>query len=179
MIVKKDSWHYKIYDFSYGNYIISNKTNLCQYVNRICFVGIPKAIGIFVGLLFLVPFMVIISTIVHFIKFLFGYRPDMKHWHDWVEIQKESIKYKSLNIKGFSIYPYHILIMGFIIWLQYLAYYHFKLILIIEGFILGMLGLIVAIWWFLTSEKTNLLRQYIAAKKQGICPIVEFKDDRE
>jgi ABC-type methionine transport system permease subunit len=123
MIINTDSWHYKLYRFSY---IVWNNeqdvprynTNLCQYVRHTV-----------ISLFFATLFWGFVGTMVGIMLFLIG--------------------------RGIWFNP--------------------MLALKVFGWIVLGIAALVGVFWYMLSDTSEIVGEYIHAKTQGICPLIEFK----
>jgi hypothetical protein len=123
MIINKNSWHYKVYDWTY-RYGTPEHTSLCQYMRRLTFVP-----------LCLVLLLVAETLLVqHFGKHVLAIE-----WH-FLLIAICLLLGGAVGVGSF---------VGFLVLVEYIA----------------------------ESNNTQLFSQWVRAKKQGICPLVEFADD--
>lgn len=130
MIINKNSWHYRLWSWTYTNSLEDkyppSKTNLCSYVQRI--VGIP--------LFYLLLFSFIITIVLGIL-----------------------VGIGIVEYEAWSIHPYRSLVG------------HLVIALLI-GIVIG------SVFWRETSNPTLVvMREYVSAKKQGICPLIEFNEN--
>jgi hypothetical protein len=94
--------------------------------------------------------------------------------------------YRTLTIFGWRIYPYHVCVPAllYLIVTNGVQAYHtnpnFAHSVIVAGWVLGIIVAIVAlislIVGFSKSETGKVFRAYLRAKKQRVCPMIEFVD---
>lgn len=181
MQINKNSWHYKVYGWTYEHsFCIPERTNLCQYVQRI----VLGSVGICLRFAFLsvanIVALIFYVILMPFALF-FGYLPTLfsqKHGEIFTP-------YSGLKIWGAEFYPYHLLPAGGIVLAEMiLAHdYGLKYIVISQASIVAaIITLLVGLYYyddFKKIEAVSLAKKYFSAKKQGICPLVEFTEGKK
>lgn len=181
MVINRNSWHYKVYDFTYlfSRKATPRQTNLCQYVRR--FLLLPW-IGILATVM--AAFMVIIITCAFTFGPIFGYVP--KTFNPLTFFEHDMHKYQGVKFgksyNAFQLYPWHI-ILGLMFIAGHVAIYYECGIhpLVTEGeWVVGIVAAIAAfigVMVYLDSSTGKVINGYLAAKKQKVCPVVEFKNE--
>ena len=170
MQINTKSWHYKVYK---STYILTEDTplssNLCQYMRRLA--STP-----FFYLLFAVIFC--IYTVCGIVGLTIGYCPNYN-----LEKIKAFEQYKLPTFRGHTVYPIVIIAPLLLLWLNMSMafggnhYFFFE----VEGFSAGLLslfGLVGAYAWYDNKNyyEPNVFSQWLDAKKQKVCPLVQFID---
>lgn len=181
MIINKKSWHYQVYAFSYWG-STPLRTNLCQYMRRLIFVA--PVMGIISAFMF-VCFVVVI-TLGLVVMPIFGWLPT--NWLVPWEILDGDGRYKYQGLKlgksyrAFQVYPWHVILLalvGALEWWCYRCYGTHSLVL--QGMTVGAIAAVLAVVFglitYLSSDTGEVVNQYISAKKQRVCPIVEFESE--
>ena len=176
MKIDKNSWHYKAYAFTYDQrYFVPEHTNLCQYFQRLLVV-LPLQLLKFAFLFgcagLLIVFYYLVMTP---LAFPFGYKPT----YVFGSSSEIMVPYRGLKLWGVELYPWHflVLVLGGVLEWTWIHEQGLKHILIVQGISLGVLALIALIIGFLLSDTWEVIWKYLSAKKQGICPLVEFTKD--
>lgn len=171
MNINKNSWHYAIYRATYIVWNMSppESTNLCQYVNR-TFLLLPF---LFVGALFMWLSFGMVSLAV----LLFGRYPTSYMFAGdriWT-----FEPYKGLQVGKLSIYPWMVIlpiaiVYGNIMSLTHLYWgsHHFMN----AGSWSFLLGEAMAIVMALFVFSSSLGGEWVKAKKQKVCPLINFTD---
>ncbi len=180
MVINRNSWHYHVYDFSYtfsSRLLTPTQTNLCQYVRRIAFVA--PFVGIGIAGMFCVLAIVTACTLLA--APIFGYVPIQ--WSKPWDIFEGMRKYEGLKVgksyNAFQLYPWHVLLTVIIVGIHVLMYHAWGgHPLIVEGKVIGVIALIIAaifgLFYYFDSSTGKVVNAYLAAKKQKVCPVVEF-----
>ena len=188
MIVDTNSWHCKLWRATYwykkpdGDAPRHPKTtNLCDYVQRLVF-GPPWAF-------LLLPILMIISLIFGIVQFvllttlvvIFENRQPKRFpssIFDRSPFNNDNlVPCKGVKLGSFVCYPRHFMLPVAIIASPLLSYYLLGgFVTAVVGSTLGVLLLGFGVIAFLCSETGNLIGAYLAAKKQRVCPVVEFAD---
>lgn len=171
MIIDKNSWHYQVYSFSYWNeWNKPKQTNLCQYVRRIVFMG-P-----IMGATALALACLMALTLVVMLVFgpILGYAPP--NWKKPWTCFDGMVKYKSV------IYPWHVILVVALIALEWWVYVDCGIHpLVVQGEILGiiavLIGMIFGLFVYCDSDTGKIINAYVSAKKQKVCPVVEFNEE--
>jgi len=160
LTISKKSWHYKLYDLSYSIWSLYPKDygNLCQYVRRLLF--LPLA-------------LVVVSIIIGFVSIFiipFGHYP-----YNFSLSESFDITYRRYD-ENSKVKAWYITVPLIIIGMFYLFYRVGALgsILTGMGFIVGLIVLVVL---FLFVKEETIVGEWVKAKKQGICPLIDFKDE--
>jgi hypothetical protein len=173
MKINKTSWHYRLYSWTYSiwdtEWCKPATTNLCQYVQRLFWMPIVSVLlwGV-MGTFFvcvLIPFMLLI-----------GQRPTS--WKKNTKIDL-FVPYQGLRVsKKVELLPWHIIVPSAVIVLEYMWFHHanWKYPVLIQGCILAVLGIIVGIFLCTQSETYWIVSAWYGAKRQKVCPLVEFTD---
>ena|SRR5271165_439740 len=128
MILHKNSWHYKLYEFTFSSHIeVPTTTNLCSYCQRIFWHGLL--------------WFFLASTII----FIVGY----------------GYLYSALYLHTIKTIIYTLVVIGIF----------FSIVLL-------------ACWREIFHKKYNdrppsLFKQWLTAKKQRICPLIEFANKED
>jgi hypothetical protein len=182
VIINRKAWHYKVYEFTYRHDLPPRQTNLCQYVRRVVLMG--PLMG--VAAAFLLAMMSILVVFHYLLPPFFGWRP--RQWSKPFSVFDTNgmVKYQGLKLgssyNAFQLYPWHIILATLVVG-AHAAIYHFEggHPLLVEGEILGiilfLLALVVGSVVYSESDTGRLISQYLAAKKQKVCPVVEFKNE--
>lgn len=186
MVVNKNSWHYKVYDFSYALSLKNqprDRTNLCQYMRRLLFVA--PIIGFLCAFMFC--FAAVMVLCFYLFGPIFGWVP--KQWlKPWIVFDDKAVyKYEGLRIgrsyNAFQLYPWHVILAVLVVGLEWVVYHVWGFHpLAVQGEIVGavalFVGLIFAVVEFSYSDTgtVGLVKEYVSAKKQKVCPVVEFTD---
>ena len=127
MIVNTNSWHYKVWQFSFQMFVFGaypTKTNLCSYAQRIVFLAPLTALT----MLFVLGILGILGPLVGAVRLLqiivmlpFGYRPTGLDFQDYTKFTKSKTPTTQ------------------------------------------------------EEPKPSLLKEWIKAKKQKVCPLIEFE----
>jgi|HubBroStandDraft_5_1064220.scaffolds.fasta_scaffold12600_2 hypothetical protein len=177
MNINVDSWHYAWYRWTYTCWKKQppQRTNLCQYVQRIFWTTLLHIpMGIVAALLLLLYYVVLTPF-----ALIIGYRPywflSPKFDPNWGVFES----YQGLRIPktDFRILPWQPILLGIIVLSERaLWHYHFTGALIGHSIVLSLIVLVVGLIWSVESdnEAAKLLREYVSAKKNRFCPTVEF-----
>ena len=183
MIINRKAWHHQVYNFTYWYDLPPRQTNLCQYVRRVVLMGpIMGATAIL-----LISMLAVGVSFMYLFGPIFGWRP--KSWiKPWTILDTDGmVKYPGVKLgssyNAFQLYPWHIILAALIVGVHWLLY-HFVggHVLLTEGKVLGFFILLVALivgffFYYGTSDTGKIISQYLAAKKQRVCPVVEFKGE--
>jgi hypothetical protein len=178
MIIDRNSWHYKLYSLTYlwvGGVPtrLMQKTNLCQYMRRIM-LGVP-----WWG--FLMGAIIILATL---FGPIFGYVPRTINPMKFFE--NDMRKYQGLRLgrsyNTFQVYPWHVILAVLFIGSEALIYHYCgaRPMIVqasIVGGILALIGIVFGTMMYLDSSTGKIIKEYISAKKQKVCPIVEFQNE--
>jgi hypothetical protein len=181
MIINSNSFHYKWYVWTYrvwdkDIFAVPRHTNLCQYVQRIFWHTLLVGVLLFplFGLVSLTYYLLVAP-----VMFVFGYTPinlfSVSSRGEYIPFNK----YRGLRLWGMSWYPIHGLLTIVLAFLQHWAWHHmFIPMLIGHTTLLGLAGAIICYCLFSRSqsEGVKLVRAWVSARKQDICPLVEFKN---
>ncbi len=182
MVINKKSWHYHVYDFSYtfASRDTPRQTNLCQYVRRMMFVA--PFVGIGIACMFCV--LVVVSACGVLGGPIFGYVP--KQWSKPWDIFDGMHKYQGLKVgksyNAFQLYPWHVLLAAIIVGIHVLMYHAWGgHPLVVEGEVVGAIVLAIAamfgLFYYFDSSTGKVVNAYLTAKKQKVCPVVEFVNE--
>lgn len=174
MEISKKSWMYRVaYCDEAGK---PEKTNLCNFFWRTVFnlfvyyFMFPFAF-ILISPLFLVLFLVFLV-----VEFLVGYRPTLERGlTKWT--LDEMVAYKLPTVQGRRILPIYLVLVFGVGWVigKFVLYYPiYSAIILLICVFLGLIGLVV--YKLSKSEFVGLVKEYVLAKKQKICPIIHFTD---
>ena len=170
MVIKKNSWHYKVWSFSHklweDSRFAPTSVSLCSYVRQIVLSPFNLllwllAVGIF-GAGFGV--VLILQTIM---GLLTGSLPD-----DWKRFDQRS--YNGLKIGRLELFPIHFILVAALIWA-------FKMLTSVNVFwiggpIIGVAALMIVVASLWNSDTMTLIKSWFSAKKQGVCPLITFQD---
>jgi hypothetical protein len=169
MHINVDTWHYKVFAWSQKQIhsYVPTHTNLCTYMRHVFLwpwliglVWIVAVAGIGIGV---IPFMLLI-----------GRRPTFNDVHG----EMGFVRYKTISIRSFNIYPWHVLLPAFVVWMNYMAFTSHQhdvkgvIIGIEAGFAIVLLVFGIAFWK--QTSSAALVRSWFDAKTAGVCPLVEF-----
>ncbi len=186
MRIRKDTWHYRVWRFTHyfwdeiGEYnTLPEQTNLCRYVNRTILMPIPICVGF--GLL--MALCVVIIVIGNVLTVLSGtgiflvaekHRP-MKYFPPM------RFGARQIPIPAVVLPSYGLLVIAAIVYI-----YPWTTLMYV-GYGAGGLGALALLYvvgativdGFRRAGRQDgwqLFRQYLKAKKQGICPLVTFDE---
>ena len=188
MIVDKSSWHCKLWRATYwykkpdGDAPRHPKTtNLCDYAQRLVF-GPPWAF-LLRPILMVIPLILGVVGFVTFTAVLVvmanrqPQRFSFSIFESKIFEDENLVPCKGVKLGRFMCNPRHFMLPVAIIATPLLSYYWLgglvTAVLVITS---GILLLIFGGTFFFHSETGNLIRAYLAAKKQRVCPVVEFAD---
>lgn len=177
MIIDINSWHYKVYSFTYSfSGQPPEHTNLCQYVRRL---PLAPLVAIVIVIIYVIMSVIIISGLIF--GPIVGYLP--RTWNPFKFFEHDMIQYQGLKLgksnNAFQVYPWHV-ILGLLITVIHIGIYQSAGIhpLIIEGKVIFgaavIIGLLISIVAYIDSDTLKLINQYLTARKQKFCPTVEF-----
>jgi hypothetical protein len=189
MIINTSSWHYKIYNYTYGLGEPPKQTNLCQYVRRLALA--PFILTVF-GLISI--FVATLVVCIFIMAPLVGYLPTSLNPIKIYDYETPLEKYQGLPVgKGywsFQLYPWHVILVGLFIAGNVAMVHHFGWhSVVIEcqvfGYLIGLPALVFGIvWWYVHHddfefETGRLISAYLSAKKQKVCPVVKFQSSKQ
>lgn len=182
MKIKTDTLHYKLYSSSYSiwNGDPPEQTNLCQYVRRLAFAPLNLLLAAF-----LLTFSYLLVALRSVVVYPFGYST---HWKSMTLNLREPAR---LRIRGFSFYPGYVLFPIAFIAINCFIYTNFPawsaknismkqsvaIIAMSLEIVAGVAGLIAVAIIFFTSDTYDLITEYLDAKTDGVCPLVEFEEE--
>lgn len=176
MNINKKSWHYKLYSWTYDAWDRSytpERSNLCQYFQRIVWMGFFT----FLWSAILSIGYVLVATPV---LLLFGLRP-VNVWEDHIiSTQQLCEKYQGLKIGSFRLYPWQVLLPSVFLFLEWLWFHyasHWYYPLGVQLSIIEIFAFSIFFYEVSDNETVVIARNFLSAKKQGICPLVEFNDE--
>jgi len=176
MKINKKSWHYKLYNWSYsvldeGRYM-PETTNLCQYMRQL-------TIGVFFSTIYALLIKGLVFGCVTVCALLFGYTTSKPFGYH--SSPPKFAKYNGLHIFGQELYPIHAIgftVLGLCQW-WLVSHSGWKLPVGIES---ALFIVVIAAYVFAHSNKISdsgaLFSEWVRAKKQGICPLIEFEDEK-
>ena len=173
MQINKDTWHYRAYHWTYkiqnSEWKMSDHSNLCSYVQRI---------------FWMVPFtalFVVITSLMYMMAspfvFLFGARPT----NIWAENNERAwAPYPGLKVWGeVRVHPWVVAVPAALIYLEwawwhycnwkYPFFTHLTVLLVIIGLVLY--------GTYDSSDARPIINAWFHAKKQGVCPVVDFVEE--
>lgn len=179
--IRKGTWHYHVWRFTYyfsniklGGDNAPEQTNLCRYVSRMILMPIPISISF--GLL--VAFCIICVVVGNALTILSG------TGLCFIGSEEEGMKYfppvafgaRQIPMPAVVLSSYGLLLVAVI------AYFHPWTTLTYAGYGAGGLGALalfyvigaVIVDGFRHADGWLLFKQYLKAKKQGVCPFVTF-----
>ena len=177
MIIRTNTWHYRLYRWNYWDREnIPERTNLCQYVRRLSLTPLTALVSTALECLGLVG--LICYTIANYgFGFLFGYVPN-----GWNPTTADMVKYPGMPLGRFQLYPWHVILTGLIVALHVWMYsfpdgrpYLLSEAKVV-GIFLAVIALVVGLIFLFCSDTSTVVKQYLTAKKQKVCPIVEFEE---
>ncbi|MDE1833815.1 MAG: hypothetical protein KGH64_00595 [Candidatus Micrarchaeota archaeon] len=169
MIVNKNSWHYKVYKFSYlGVDYPSESTNLCQYVRRITIVVPVIGAAVLTAVL-----IVVLSNPIFFIAGRYLKMP----WQGASSMER----YQGLRLGTFELYPWHILLPTLIVIGEFFLVRRLGWVYPVAvpvAFASVMLCALGVAYFFKqrSSTKPSLLGAWLKAKKERVCPLINFEE---
>lgn len=189
MNINKNSWHYKLYKWTFFGFFgsnLPNTTTLCAYMSRILGLTALRALlTIFVVVCVWGINVVLLGLITPFL-FLMGKLPNFKIGYLSIDQGLEhSYTFPLPKIKSYNIYPGYILSLVLFVVLNVLSIINITNITthsVLISFTLSIdfLVLMVVFISFKALSKisfvNNIFYQWIKAKKEKVCPIIEFKD---
>jgi hypothetical protein len=195
MKIDKNSWHYKVWEDSFENpYRVPRSTSLCPYFWRV--VGALAWVPARLVLLFL--FWSIAWPVITVVLFSIGFRPIT----DFSKGCDENSKWKPLRVWKIQFYPAHVMFVAGSAYFWHgllssiVAHGGFKSefeFFMALGFVLlltGLLGSLVFAASYIdpthklvpltsTPEAEPLVISFLRAKKENICPLLEFVSSDE
>ena len=174
MIVNTNSLHYKVYKalHAHTDGKVPEKTNLCAYVRFLVlmplfllFIYLPIRICYqVIKVVCFVPLTVILA--------FFGIRPTR------YRCDPDSFTgYPGLKIGPLELHPWSIVLLLAVIASPWFAYrLSGTTASIITVSVLVGIAALIGIFLFFSTETGELAYAYLAAKKQRVCPVVEFAD---
>lgn len=176
MIIDKNSWHYKLYShyflFPFGNYVPGD-TNLCAYMRTI-FLWLPlkwllmivMAPPVIIAVTFMWGFVTAGEIIC---KFPFGYKPSKINYLGYTEM----VQYNTFKINGYNIYPWVPMLILAVLFVPTLISHASGWMITLP--IVAAVALIWALTFLYDRPSLSVIRDWVSAKKQGVCPLIEFK----
>lgn len=178
MHINKNSWHYKVYNFTYNVYDRPSRTNLCSYLKRVILVAplhllmyIIVSLGI-VGMLLIV----LIPAL------LVGFRPTGVPFISNSKYEDSYTQYRGWQPKWapFELYPWHLILLGLIVTIIWSVIHFAGWIYFIIPVSLMLFTAAIVMAYILIydseSESVRLWKANMAAKKSKICPVVTFDE---
>ncbi len=156
MLVKKETWHYKLWAFScmLTKSYVDSQANLCAYFWRLVF-----------SIIFLFPSYYVFNVV----RWSLGYR---KEYNDFKEKEIWKLKHKNNRVV--------ILLLALMFWgflPIFLSRLFLKIWIGITGvicFSLALVGIVYVCVRVRESDFWQLVRDYIEAIKGRMCPIILF-----
>jgi hypothetical protein len=181
MNISKNSWHYKVYAWSCKEWegYIPTQTNLCSYWQTVVF-GAPL-IALFNKVPLGIVFYGVVGGIFIPACWLVGFKPNDIFNDHGDQSRPTFVRYNSpVSIRGFRLYPWHAVVLGVILFCNWLIVTHqgWKYDLILEGSLLGLAVVIIGSIFYFTSDTWKLTKEVFAAKKIGVCPVVNFIEEK-
>jgi len=177
MMIDKNSWHYKVWEWSYTNPICDHyppsQTNLCSYMRRILLLTPLNALLVAIGSILYT--LVVFIPVVTF-RWCIGYKTTS------LDITQDTQEYNGLRVANkVEIYPWHVLVPAAFIGIQAWAFSKFNPghVGIFDAVLAGIAAVVVLTFFMLKSDKTEVFRDWFWARKQKICPTIEFGDHNE
>lgn len=173
MVINKNSWHYKVFAWTYRVWgsswkIRNDKSDLCTYVQRLIWMPIPSALWwVLRSLLYIasIPF-----------AFVFGGRP----YNIWkgVDVDGPWRRYPAFKVWGeVQVYPWVIVVPLAFLFGEWEWFKHNALCAaLVQGGLLSFFAAVFTIAWFEESGK-SAIKEWVAAKKAGYCPTIVFQDN--
>lgn len=169
MKINKNSWHYKVYAWTY-EWGPPSHTNLCSYVQRMFWRSLWKVL--YGTVVYLLYFLVMTP-----VAFLFGNRPSLFDKESSHYDQKLFKKYRGWYAYGFELYPGYILLPIALLYGEYQWWKHGLFTATVVHIMLALIVLGLFVLVILPDTDTGkLIIAWLSAKKQGVCPLVEFQD---
>lgn len=173
MVINKNTTHYKLYVWTYEaagrGYRLPERTNLCQYVQRLIWMT---------PLVLLYKLMVLtVYTILLPIVFLFGFAPNYSKALANNELYYHP--FPGLRVWGqVRLHTWVVALPALFLYLEYLwfHYYAWYYPVFCQLALFILLGGMVLYAWFDNSPTKKLVGEWVSSKKQGICPVVEFTE---
>ncbi len=177
MNINRDSLHFKLYRATYylDNYAYPTNTNLCQYVQRLVLSPLILSFFAFLWTMLLVAFIFKATFWV-----LLGIsRPrDLKIFENFDNF----VPFEGVRIGPFLLRPSPLLNIPVLVFVSNIMLYFYvskPLALALGGCELTVAAIVVGatnLAIFLKTDTGRLVRSALAAKKQRICPIVNFDE---
>lgn len=174
MKINKNSWHYKVVRFTYSGSIEDNCKDLCTYMRRLLLVAPLYAFLLVIFYAFLALIVIPIMTLCGLIM---GIRPTR-----FEPAFDNYVSYSGLPIGSFRLYPWHLIAPSFFIIFNVLGFHRLGAMWSVPAL---MQFMIVAIPLFFlrkpnkkdkAPKQPSLLRAWFTAKKEKVCPIIEYTD---
>lgn len=172
LTVNKKSLHYWVYKATYSMFGSNtpNDTNLCQYFRRLMLSPL-----FFLTFAMIVPVVtatiLIAMTLLTILRLPFGYYPNGIGLEEFAQ-------YPGLKIgTSFELYPYHIGIVAAFVALNYWCFKtgYATAAIILDGIVIVPFVIIAMYLIFKKTEFSDLISNYWKAKKEKICPLIEFE----
>jgi hypothetical protein len=167
MIIKKTSWHYKTWALTYRMWGMAppDSTSLCPYVRNIMLLLPGSLLWLGIALLFGLAYLftLVLQTLGNFI---IGFRPS-----GW---DMSSQPYRGLRINHMEIYPWHVILFLLPLWIlpKFANLSLWLTALIVCGMVVALFGA-VKLWH---SDALSIFKLWLKAKKEGVCPILDFEE---
>ena len=186
MRIRKDTWHYRVWKFTYFLGKEPDYTNLCRYVSRTILLPIPCGFG-WLCLIALCAVVFIIGnafTILSGTGVLFVWEEK----NEKGELVSMLWKFPDLSVGGRHVQPsaivlpsYVLLIIAAIVYMSPYAtmtYAGYALAVIAALALLLVIGAAVVDGYKKLGrwEGWKLFMAYLKAKKQGVCPVITFDE---
>jgi hypothetical protein len=167
MTLNKSSWHYRLWRYyeTMDGFSPAKSTNLCSYVQQIFWCTIISVIG---------------YTVMFPLYIAFAH-PPTSHEDGCI-----LVAWKGWSVGNFVLKPWYIAMPLYLGMIEYLWWARdMRTAAILHGTIGAMVviaALLCLVMLFTTgrlddkNETIKLIREWLAAKKAGYCPIIDFKD---
>lgn len=181
MKINTRSLHYRLYDYTYSSWGGASPiaTNLCQYVRRLIlspFIILPVSAISFLALIFL--------AVRAFLTYPLGYSTN------WKTLELRGRSPGMFQVAGLQVYSGYFVIPIALVIGNFLAYGQLfihgvkpgvgstlSIMLIITEVSVLIFGLIAGMIIFFSSDTYDLFSEWIDAKTEGVCPLIEFDED--
>jgi hypothetical protein len=105
-----------------------------------------------------------------------GYKPTSFNFND----EAPFVKYQSVSLPWYGeLLPYHFVVAAIIISLEWLWFHEcgWKYPVFIQGGVIATFALLIGLMNYLESDFSKVVSAWFAARKQRICPIVNFTEE--
>ena len=211
MIINKNSWHYRIFKFTYFGFSVPRWVSFCKYWRHVFLLAPILAMAILAFGSILIPLAIVATIIAYLIitplKWALGEVPTegffgeyLAMWRNLFSTGRKDLftfrPYQPFQIGMWKFFPLALLkwvwwfsltcSIGYSIW--YISIHSFDLLFAghnDRSFILGTVILLTCLVLWVRAkprqlckvkEALQLTKEFVKAKKQQICPVIEFVD---